>query len=518
MKKYGNLLLAIVVLFIFSIVVYAEEGNFDFFLSDTAYDVDTVEELVATHSEMAEEFQSSLDLCRKLSYETKIEESLNKLDTITAESSRERDAIISEKEEEGFTTTVTAKQHEEAVLNYEFNVLNDSVTSATVNGNDSSAYNGKSESDIVNSTEFADHEDEDVVVTNEITTDIKEDSGSETLGTRASARARRDALRNQGYTADYTQNNTEVEVIALSSPRTLNDRQLDFAARQQVSGANPGKEIVFLMAMPFPTEVVKTFTFNTLDEANKKAEELRGTGDYASVTVNVSFDYDNPRQVSEGNEGGWDDEQTGSEYDEDIYTGDVVTGYYHHYKESSTQTVTVTEDVPGVTAHYRRSSCEDEIRPGRFPEYTNLQCVRVTVTSPYGIPFDQYVLRGDITREVTVETPYYDEYAYPQIYNVLANYYTYNVAYIASDYTVTYNGTKGTITIRKASADKYYEIDAEKPEYTVTTSGTVIEDALCLNPKTVDTGVVESALFEILSVITLFGLAYVVDRKVRKAN
>lgn len=517
MKKFRKLALVIVLVFVFSIVVCAEE-NYDFILSDVAYDEENVGEIAEIHSEFAEELKSSLDRCKTLSYETKIEETLNKLDTITAETARERDAIISEKEEEGFTTTVEAKQHEAAVLNYEFNVLNDRVTSATRNGNDYTTYNGKSESDVVNSSEFEDYEDDDVIITNEITTDINEDSGSETFSRGMEAVARRNVLRNQGYTADVTQNNTQAVVFALRSARTLDGFQLNVIARQQVESENPGKEIVYLFAMPMPTEVVDTFKADSLDAANTKAEELRASGDYASVTVNVTRDHDHPTLVSEGNEGGWDENQTGTEYDEDIYTDEVVTGYSHHYKESSTQTVTVTEDVPGVRAHNRRSSCEDEIRPGRFPEYTNLQCVRVTVTSPYGIPYDQYVLRGDITREVTVETPYYDVYAYPEVFNVLANYYTYNVTYLATDYTVTYNGTKGTITIRKSSADKYYDIDAEKTEYNVTTTGTILEDAACLNPKTINTGASESAIYEILSVLTLFGLVFILDKKTRKEN
>lgn len=80
-------------------------------------------------------------------------------------------------------------------------------------------------------------------------------------------------------------------------------------------------------------------------------------------------------------------------------------------------------------------------------------------------------------------------------------------------------GTAGTITIRKSSADKFFEINGNRPEFTVKTTGNILEDIACLNAnKTIDTGVEDGLLFEIIAILSVAGLVTLSVRKARKSN
>ena len=523
MKKIEKILLAMVIMFAFSIVAYAEATDFDFSLTDVAYDEENVEELVLLQGDSAEEYNNSLGLCKTLSYETVVEEGTDKLDTITVETSRERDEVVEEKEEEGYTTTVTSKEHDAAVLNYEFEVENDVINTATINGNENSAYEGKSANDTMNSTEFTDYEDDDVVVTNEITNNIENVSDSETVTTRSAANNLANQLRGRGYTANVTQNNYMPTVVTIRANRQLSFQALRSRIVEQATNDNPNKEIINVMPIAFPREIVETTEVDSLEEANALADELRATGEYASVNVVTEIDYDNATLVSEGNEGGWDDTEE-EDYDENIYTDNIVTGYRHHYMVSSTSTTTETVELETFNGRNAERDCNNAKNRYANQGYTNLQCT-ATAPGPVGPgpvgpggPANRYVLTGDITRETTTNTPYYDEYKYAELFSVLASYYQYNGTYVATDYTVNYRGTAGNVTIKKTSADKYFEIDAERPEYTVTTTGTVEEDTACLNSKTVNTGVEEGIPYELIALLASLGLITLVSRKLRKAN
>ena len=63
---------------------------------------------------------------------------------------------------------------------------------------------------------------------------------------------------------------------------------------------------------------------------------------------------------------------------------------------------------------------------------------------------------------------------------VTGYYYILNGSYVATDYTVSYTRTEGTITVLKETYDKYYEIDGERPMYTVVTTSEKKENDKCI--------------------------------------
>lgn len=76
---------------------------------------------------------------------------------------------------------------------------------------------------------------------------------------------------------------------------------------------------------------------------------------------------------------------------------------------------------------------------------------------------------------------YYDEYEYIKQYQVVANDedYVYNVSYVATDYNVSYKGTKANYNIIEKTYDKYYLINGEKTLYEVKTVGVIKEADDC---------------------------------------
>lgn len=513
MKRLSKFALAIVIGFALSISVLAEEGNYDYTLTDVTYDADSVDELKLTQENKAKDFSDNLGLCKSLKYETKVQEGTDEFDTITVEASRERDNVIEEKEEEGYTVEATEKEHEAAVLNFNFDLLNDAVQAATINGTQVSGYDGKSENDITNSTEFQDFEDEDVKVEHEITTNTEDVSGSEIFSTRDSANARRNELRNQGYTANVTQNNFTPASEQFSLNRRLSLYELATLGYDMAADKNPGKEIVFAAITPNPifgsNEVVERDQVQDLDSANQLADEKRATGKYETVTVETEIDNnkDNATLVSQKNPGEIDPQQPTSEYDEDVYTDNEVTGYRHHYTVSEPKEY--HETIRNFTGFGSYAQCLGQISNYRDQGYYNIVCDLVS--------FGTTVMTGDITRNEDV--PYYDEYEYNKLYFVRANYYNYTLSYIATDYTLNYRGTTGNIAIKRSSIDKFYEINGSRPEFTVNTTGNILEDTACLNAnKTINTGVEDGFLFEIVAILSITGLVILSVRKTRKSN
>lgn len=82
--------------------------------------------------------------------------------------------------------------------------------------------------------------------------------------------------------------------------------------------------------------------------------------------------------------------------------------------------------------------------------------------------------------EYSIEV-YYDEYEYETLYYVIAKDldYTYNVSYVATDYTVSYNGTSKVYKLNTESYDKNFEIKGIKYTYTITTKGIITGDDTC---------------------------------------
>lgn len=84
--------------------------------------------------------------------------------------------------------------------------------------------------------------------------------------------------------------------------------------------------------------------------------------------------------------------------------------------------------------------------------------------------------------EAEYNTPVlYDEYRYGKLYDVIAQDldYIYKVKYVATDYTVSYNGVSSIYELDVEKFDKNFIIDGNRTTYTVTTVGVIKENNMC---------------------------------------
>ncbi len=518
MKKFNKLIFVIVCLFAFSISVFADEGKYDYTESKTTYSLDEIAELQLTQGNTAKAFSENLGACKSLEYKTTVEEGTDNLNTITAESARERDNAVEKKEEEGYTVVVVEEKHEAAVLEHAFNVLNGEIVSTTVNGNDRQGYEGRKADQVISSPEFTDYEDEEVAVQNTVTVDFHEVSGTNTFVANNQARNYEQELLSKGYRPEIIQNNTTPTVKTFRRTSLLSgfDRDLIIFG---VYGANPNKEILNLDISY--EEKTETATFDNQFAANYNAWQKWISGRYSSVDVEKVIDDSNPELTVNKGEIEWTSTSL-APYTEDIYDNDQdVVGYRYYYNEEIEIEPAQDEvNVPNGGNDYdsrigsiaARTACERA--RNYYGDGWTTEC-RENTPNPFRPLHHTYTLIAH-KDAVTGIQGYYDEYRYSVNYNVISKYYLYTLSYVPTDWTVNYTGDEGVVNITKSSADKFYTIDGSRPEYTVKTFGTIKEDKACLNAgKTVGTGVKENIYFEIILLLSTIGLVslYVYKKK-----
>lgn len=502
MKKFNKLILVIVCLFAFSVSVFADESNYDYTDSATTYSLDEIAELQLSQGNTAKAFSDNLGACKSLEYKTTTEEGTDEFDTIIAETARERDNVVDEKEEEGYEVVVVEEKHDAAILEHAFNVLNGEIVSTTVNGNDRPGYEGRKADQVIESPEFTDYEDEDVAVENTITVDFHDVSGTNNFVTNEQARNYEQELLSQGYRPEVIQNNTTPTVNTFRRTSLLSGLERGLLIFG-VYGTNPNKEILNLNIDY--EEITETDTFDNQLTANYNAWQKRVSRQYSSVDVEKVIDDSNPELTVNKGEIEWTAPSLDS-YTEDIYDNDQdVVGYRSYYNEEIEvePAVDETNAFNNGNDYQTRNACE-RARSNYGDEWTT-EC-RENLNWWGIFPYNTYTLIAH-KDAVTRIQGYYDEYRYSVNYNVISKYYLYTLSYVPTDWTVNYTGDEGVVNITKSSADKFYTINGSRPEYTVKTLGTIKEDTACMNAgKTVGTGVKENLLFEIILLISTTGI------------
>lgn len=502
MKKFNKLVLVVVCLFAFSISVFADDSKNDYSESATTYSLDEIAELQLTQGETAKAFSDNLGACKSLEYETTTEEGTDEFDTITAETARERDNVVEEKEEEGYTVVVVEQKHGAAILEYAFNVLNGEIVDATINDNNISGYEGRKADQVIESPEFEDYEDENVIVENTVTVDFHDISGTRTFTTQQQARNYEHNLLDQGYRPEVIQNNTTPTVNTLRRTSLMSDFDQTLI-RLGIYATNPNKEILdFNVSYQ---EIPETESFNDERTANFNAWQKRVSRQYADVDVEKEIDENDKTQTIDGEEINWTAPSL-DPYTENIYDNDqAVIGYRYFYNEE----IEVEPAVDETNAYnngydyQNRNACE-RARSNYGDEWTT-EC-RENLNWWGIIPYNTYTLIAH-KDAVTRTQGYMDEYRYAVKYNVISTYYLYTISYVPTDWTVNYTGDEGEVNITKSITDKYYTIDGSRPEYTVKTVGTIKEDTACLNAgKTVGTGAKENIIYEIILLLSTTGI------------
>ena len=508
MKRLSKLVLVsvIVSIFAFSTVVWAEESNNDFSLSDTTYSQDELDTLKLSHKEKAESYKKGLNACYDFKYNTNVEETVETFDTETVERAAEKEAVVSEKEEEGYSVVVVEKTHDATIEEYAFNVLNGIVRSATKDNSEVTNYDGMDSEEVINS-EFTDYEDDDTKIVNKVTVNTEVISESETRATRLSANSYAAELRSDGFTATVTQNNTERTNFEIISRNALWSFQVTPRANTMAANANPGKEILDLrLNLVINARVQKEEEFTTRDEAEARANELRNSGSYESVRTSVEIDDTDPTKVVDKEETEWTAPNL-DPYTEDVYTDNDITGYRYFYNEE-----VVEEEADSVNINNLSSRrCNQYLNSDEYANWTDKACTRQS-NNPFSQAYNLFTFTAN-KPAVTRTQGYYDEYQFDVKYIVRYSYYSYTGSYIATDYTVSYNGTRSNINVVKEIYDKYYEIDGTRTRYDVETTGTKTNNGSCVvsetddSTKTINTGVKENTSYEMVLVVSISLLA-----------
>lgn len=505
MRKLSKVVLVILCLFSITISAVAKEDDSNFSVNGIAYSQDEVETLKLRHAEQAEAYKKGLGACYGFNYATNVEESEDKFETITVETADEKEAVVSEKEEEGYSVEVEGKEHETTTEEYKFNVFNGRVTSATKDGSAIGDYNGRRTTSVLADNEFTDYEDDDVKVVNTVTENIQVINGSQVLSSRAGANFYAYILSAQGYDTNVTQNNTERTNFEITSRRVLGNLEIISRANITAIQNNPNKEILDLRVNSTNNaRTLREEEYTTRDEADGAAATLRNTGLYERVDVSEEIDTnkDNATKVTQEPVAfTWTHNDT-EPYTEAVETNGVETGYRNYYAVVTP----VTEDNVRVQ-RLTREQCNTMLNSNEYESYTNKQCTREFSLNPFDVRFT-FTAHRDAD---TIINGFYDEYVYALKYKVSAYYYRYTGSYIATDYTVSYTGNRGTIDVSKATTDKYYDINGTRPLYNVATTGTKEDNGSCVTTtattseeaKTVDTGVRENSYYKVVLITSL---------------
>lgn len=307
-----------------STIVFAE--NPDIYLEDTVSSLEEVEDIKRKHLNVIEkEYSPNLEQCTYIDYKTTTDEIVDRLNEITKESSREKDAYVEAKEEEGYTLTVLAKEHEKTTNVYKLNTLNGVIVSATKNSTNMPSYVGKKVADVVGS--FTEVNNEDVRITYTQLATSSATTGTNTTKTEKEAQDLVKELKKQGYEASYTQNNSEKTTTVITSKKALTKNEIT----SDLQSKNTSKEVkdVEITSSTTPSTYISR-KYSNKDDATIKYNELVSQNTYESVTINTLIDEENASKVSEKNAFNWTHSNT-APYTEDVYTESVKTGYKYYY-------------------------------------------------------------------------------------------------------------------------------------------------------------------------------------------
>jgi len=324
MKNLKKLILVFVFLFVFTISAIATTASPDFEETKIATSQNEVEQIKLEQEAKAEEYEKTLEKCSYLTYTTSVTPITDKLNTITKETAKEKDAAVAEKEKEGYIVTVTEKEHNEEKNEYTFNVLNGVVTSSEVNKENNTSYNDKAITEVLNNFKNIDNDDIRIVITT--TSSSQNINETETKITEKEAKALVEELKEQGYEASYVQNNEEITETTISSKTSLTEENI----ANNLQNENTDKEIkdVTVTEESAPSNISESYYDE--NDANNKYNELVNAGIYESVDKTSSIDYTKETKISGPIKFDWD-KDTLEPYTEDVYENNTKIGYKKFY-------------------------------------------------------------------------------------------------------------------------------------------------------------------------------------------
>lgn len=326
MNNLQKIALVFVFIFVFTISAVVSADSYDFQETQIASTLEEANRIKEEQQSKADEYSKNLERCSYLAYESTITPVVETLDTITKETAKEKDAVKSEKEKEGYIVTVVTKEHDAQTNEYTFNVLNGIVTSSLVNEQDDTSYNKKQITEVLSGFENVDNDD----IRIEITTSNSETkiNKTETKKTEKEAKDLVKELEELGYEVSYSQNsNTKIQ-LTKSSKTALTKENIT----ESLKSENPTKEILDVTVSTVSTPSKVSETFDTEEKATLKYNELKSAGIYENVTKTKVIDYTKAEKVSDG-KFEWEKEST-EPYNEDIYTDGEKTGYKTYYAKT----------------------------------------------------------------------------------------------------------------------------------------------------------------------------------------
>ncbi len=371
MKNYKKIIFSILFVLTLTIssIVFADTPDYSY--EKEVFSYEEAKEVQAEHLSKIEEITSTLDKCTSIDYNTDIKEIVNNLNETTKETSKEKDEFVKEKEEEGYTLTVEVKEHEKEVKTYQFTALNGVITSAKVNNETTTSYNGKKLSDVVST--FVDSDTTDARITYDQNMSSSANVGSETKKTESEAKTLVEELQAQGYTASYKQNSNDKLTITITSKDALTKEDIT----TKLQSENTDKEVkdVVINNTTKPSAYTSEEYENKADAEKEKAE-LSNKGIYESIKINEVINEEKATKVSEKNKFNWTNTNT-TPYTEDIYTNNVKTGYKYYYAVSE-----VLEEAKNVTkTGLTENACKELKKNYKESDGWTTSCTKVTTVT-----------------------------------------------------------------------------------------------------------------------------------------
>lgn len=354
-------------------VVAANE--YDFLETNTVKTKEEAELLLEEQLTNAKEFESTLGECTYLEYSGEIISHKEALDKFTIETAKEKEELVNKYEEEGYKTSVTVTYDEKETTKYEFTTLNGIVTSAIINDEATTEYDGKTIENVLSTFVSTEEEDYKIVVSEDLdTTSI---SKTETLKLESEAKELVESLKEQGYKASYKQNNEETSNEKITSKEELSLEQI----KENLQNKTSDKEIKDVVINK--TTEPSTYTSEDYEDitlADNKKAEIENTGIYESVTREEKVNTDKSKAtIVTGKTGILSSDQTIEDgHIEEVYESEQLVGYKQFYRENIKISDAVNDK---VLANNFESEALCNAAKANYSGYTDLRCTKTSETT-----------------------------------------------------------------------------------------------------------------------------------------
>lgn len=375
MKRFKQVIFAafLIVCSFAGCVVVANE--YDFYETITVTDPDLASKKLEEQLANAEIFNSSLGECTYLEYSGEIIPHKEFLDTVTVETSKEKDDTVSKYQTAGYETSVVVTYDEASVKNYEFKVLNQKVTGATIDGVLNTDYNGRLITEVLSTITSIEESDYKVVVST--TSNKTSISEKEVVKRESAAKDLVNSLKLEGYEATYVQNNETTTNETIESTSRLTVEQI----QENLQNKTSDKEIKDVVIDK--TTEPGTYTSDDYEDitlADNEKTELENTGIYESVTREEKTNTDKSKATAVTDKTGIlsSDQTIKNGHIEEVYENDVLVGYKEYYT-SDVKTSDAIDDK--VLENNFTSEALCEAAKANYSGYTDLKCTKTSETT-----------------------------------------------------------------------------------------------------------------------------------------